>query len=316
MFEDFDFSVLDDPNYKEDAVREDLVAPLLRALGYQPTGKQRMQRSQSLFHPFVMIGSQKRQIHIVPDYTLWYEDQAVLVLDAKRPSESLVKSTHVEQAFSYAIHPDVRTRSYALCNGRELVLYDIDRHGPVFRIRLNELGDRWTDALKHLSPEALIDHHHREFEADLGIFLKNAGFDGSHEITFPNSRLTSLGITTGGVLTATAGHRMVEDIGFHGSFDMPVNVLPAILSCLPAEAANMVTKALGNPRSTVWVGGVIEMAWTIRLGVEEVGLYKHDPLIPLLVTAIMGVFRGEPIQPTPDGLPGSILNLPTVLSFL
>jgi hypothetical protein len=48
MFEDFDFSVLDDPSYKEDAVREDLVAPLLKALGYQPTGKQRMQRSQSL----------------------------------------------------------------------------------------------------------------------------------------------------------------------------------------------------------------------------------------------------------------------------
>jgi hypothetical protein len=57
-----------------------------------------------------MIGSQKRAIHIIPDYTLWYDDQAVLVLDAKKPSAALVKSEHVEQVFSYAIHPDVRPR--------------------------------------------------------------------------------------------------------------------------------------------------------------------------------------------------------------
>ena len=316
MFEDFDFRVLDDPNYKEDAVREDLVAPLLRALGYQPTGKQRMQRSQSLVHPFVMIGSQKRSVHIIPDYTLWHNDRAVLVLDAKRPSESLIKSQHVEQAFSYAIHPDVRTKSYALCNGRELVLYDIDRSEPVFRVKMNELRDHWGDVLKHLSPEALLNHHHREFQADLGIFLKNAGFGTSHEITFTNSRITSLAITTGGVLTASAGHKMVEDIGFQGSFDMPMEVLPVLVSCLPPAAAAMVVKALKEPHSYVWVGGVIDMVWTIRLGVEELGLYQHDPLIPLMVTAIRGVSRREPIQPTPEGLPGHVLNLPSTLSYL
>jgi hypothetical protein len=263
-----------------------------------------------------MIGSQKRKINIVPDYTLLYDDRAVLVLDAKRPSESLIKSEHVEQVFSYAIHPDVRTKSYALCNGRELVLYDIDRSEPVLRVQMNQLRDHWCQILKHLSPEALINHHHRNFQADLGIFLKNAGCDTSHEITFINSRITSLGITTGGGLTATAGHKMVEDIGFQGSFDMPMEILPIILSCVPAQASAMVTKALKEPHSTVWVGGVIEMAWTVHLGVEEIGLYKHDPLIPLVVTAIRGVSRAEPIQPPPDGLPGNVLNVPLILSYL
>jgi hypothetical protein len=316
MFEDFDFAALDNPSYKEDAVREDLVAPLLKALGYQPTGRQRVQRSQSLVHPFVMIGSQKRKINIIPDYTLWYDDRAVLVLDAKKPSEVLTKSGHVEQAFSYAIHPEVRTKSYALCNGRELVLYDIDRFEPVFRVQMNQLADQWTELLKHLSPEALIDHHHRIFQADLGIFLKNAGFNGSHEITFANSRVASLAITTGGVLTASAGHKMVEDIGFQGSFDMPIELLPVIVSCLPAEASGMITKALRSPHDVVWVGGAIEITWTVKLGVEETGLYKHDPLIPLIVTAIRDVSRTEPIQSTPDGLPGHILNVPGILSYL
>ena len=34
MFEDLDFSVLDDPSFKEDAVREEIIAPILKRLGY------------------------------------------------------------------------------------------------------------------------------------------------------------------------------------------------------------------------------------------------------------------------------------------
>ncbi|WP_437877717.1 hypothetical protein [Sorangium sp. So ce513] len=316
MFEDFDFSVLGDPDYKEDAVREDLVAPLLRALGYQPTGRQRMQRSRSLLHPFVMIGSQKRAIHIIPDYTLWYDEQAVLVLDAKRPSEEIVQSHHVEQAFSYAIHPDVRTRSYALCNGRELVLYDIDKFAPVFRVALADLKTKWVETLKYLSPEALMDHHHREFMADLGIFLRNAGLTETDEITFSKSAIGSLGITTGGVLTATAAHDMVEGVGFQGSFDMPVEALPVLLSRLPAQLASMAKKALDKPGTNIWVGGIIGVTWTVKLGKPELGLFKHDPLIPLLVTAIHGVSSEQPPGPPPVDLSPDVLNLQALMSFL
>lgn len=314
MFADFDFSALDDPNYKEDAVREDLVAPLLRALGYQATGNHRMQRSKSLPHPFVMIGSQKRKINVVPDYTLFNGEQAILVLDAKRPSEAVLNPAHVEQAFSYAIHPDIRARSFALCNGRELALYDIDRSGPVFQIKLNKLGEAWTKVLKHLSPEALLDHHHRAFLPDLGIFLENAGFDLSQDITFIDARITSLGRTQGGILTATASP--IDGMGFAGSFDMPAKALPTILSCLPPQAAAMATKALDLPLSYVWVGGVIEITWTVRLGMKETGLYRHDPLIPLFVTAIHRVSRGDPLGEPPDSIPTGTLNLSTVLQYL
>lgn len=314
MFSDFDFSALDSPDYKEDAVREDLIAPLLKALGFRPTGKQRMQRSQSLLHPFVMIGSQKRKIHIVPDYTLFDGDKAVLVLDAKRPSEPIIKSEHVEQAFSYAIHPEVRARSYALCNGHELVLYDIDSSGPVFQIRMAEVAQRWTEVLKHMSPDALLNHYHRQFRPDLGIFLKNAGFDQSHDITFANTRISLLG-RTGNGLTAAAAAK-IDDKELQASFDMPLDVLPAILSCLPLQAAEMVMNALMAPKSHVWIGGVIEMNWTVRLGVEDLGHFKHDPLIPLVVTVISGVSRVAPIGVPADGIPSSTLNLPTILQYM
>jgi hypothetical protein len=275
-----------------------------------------MQRSQSLLHPFVMIGSQKRAIHIIPDYTLWYDEQAVLVLDAKRPTEEIVQSQHVEQAFSYAIHPDVRTRSYALCNGRELVLYDIDKFAPVFRVALADLKSKWIEALKYLSPEALMNHHHREFMGDLGIFLKNAGFTEAHEITFTKSAISSLGITAGGVLTAAAAHEMVEGVGFQGSFDMPAEILPVLLSRLPAQCASMAIKALGKPRTNIWVGGIIGVTWTVKIGKPEVGLYKHDPLIPLVVTAIHDVSLEQSLVPPPADLPSDVLNLQALMSFL
>lgn len=62
LYDDFDFSVLDSSEFKEDAVREDLIAPLLRRLGYLANGLNRVQRSKTLVHPFVMIGPKKTQL--------------------------------------------------------------------------------------------------------------------------------------------------------------------------------------------------------------------------------------------------------------
>ena len=94
MLSDFDFSALDDPTFKEDAVREEIIAPILRRAGYRPTGPLRVQRSQPLKHPFVMIGSKKHPVSIVPDYTLFHEDRALMILDAKSlPRRSSIRFT-------------------------------------------------------------------------------------------------------------------------------------------------------------------------------------------------------------------------------
>jgi len=38
MFENFDFRLLDSPEFKEDSVREELITPLLHSLGYRAYG--------------------------------------------------------------------------------------------------------------------------------------------------------------------------------------------------------------------------------------------------------------------------------------
>src|SRR5438093_3750123 len=53
LFETFDFKLLDDPEFGEDSVREELVVPLLAALGYSASPPYRIIRSKKLEHPFV-----------------------------------------------------------------------------------------------------------------------------------------------------------------------------------------------------------------------------------------------------------------------
>jgi len=130
---DFDFSELESPDFKEDSVREELVKPLLNALGYAASGRNRIRRSKALKHPFVKVGAGKREITVVPDYLLEVNGKYAWVLDAKSPDEEIKTGENVEQVYFYAIHPDIRVKLYALCNGREFIAYAIDqsRSSPV-----------------------------------------------------------------------------------------------------------------------------------------------------------------------------------------
>src|SRR5258708_5322375 len=47
---DFDFSLLDSTDFKEDSVREEIIQPILKALGYSAGGKNRIIRSLALSH--------------------------------------------------------------------------------------------------------------------------------------------------------------------------------------------------------------------------------------------------------------------------
>jgi hypothetical protein len=45
------------------------------------------------------------------------------VLDAKSPTEKVINDENVEQAYSYAVHPEIRSNFFVLCNGIEFVVY-------------------------------------------------------------------------------------------------------------------------------------------------------------------------------------------------
>ena len=69
LFDNFDLnSISSNPDFHEDSVREVIILPILKKLGYKQSD---IVRSKSLIHPFLKIGSNKKiPITLIPDYSL------------------------------------------------------------------------------------------------------------------------------------------------------------------------------------------------------------------------------------------------------
>jgi DNA modification methylase len=154
LFGSLDFSNLKSLNFKEDSVREEIILPILHALGYSADGLNQIIRSKTLQHPFVNIGSTKHAISLIPDYLLAASGKPAWVLDAKAPDEIITDGKNVEQAYSYAIHPDIRVKIYALCNGREFVAFGTEDNKTLLYFQLSEIAQYWQKLYRILSPSA------------------------------------------------------------------------------------------------------------------------------------------------------------------
>lgn len=149
LFGNLDFSTLrENHEFKEDSVREVIILPLLNYLGYS---QENIIRSLNLSHPFLKQGSKKKiPIHLIPDYVFRIENHHAWVLDAKGPRENLHDDEYIGQAYSYAVHPEIRSNYFALCNGIEFSLYRTGGYDePILYFQLDEI-DYYIDKLKAL----------------------------------------------------------------------------------------------------------------------------------------------------------------------
>jgi len=124
LFGDLDFnSISNNPDFKEDSVREIIILPILYHLGYS---QENIVRSKTLHDPFLKVGSNKKiAIRLVPDYCLKVENNFAWVLDAKAPNQRITDIDNIAQVYSYSYHSEIRSIYFALCNGLEFILYRV-----------------------------------------------------------------------------------------------------------------------------------------------------------------------------------------------
>jgi len=154
LFGDIDFkAIAEDANFKEDSVREVIILPILKQLGY---GDENIVRSKTLIHPFLKIGSnKKREIKLIPDYLLKIGENYACVLDAKSPKQKVVNDENVEQVYSYAMHPEVCSNYFALCNGIEFSLFrTTNPQTPILFFEIADIENQWEKLVMFLSPDA------------------------------------------------------------------------------------------------------------------------------------------------------------------
>jgi hypothetical protein len=249
LFEDFDFKLLNEASFKEDSVREELIAPMLKALGYSAGGPNQIIRSQSLLHPYVYIGTKKYPITLIPDYLLKKDGKPFVIIDAKTPSEEVHKGKNVEQAYSYAIHKDVRTEFFALCNGHEFVLFHISHWPEVLSFRLQEISQVWETLVRLIGVGA--ERKRIIFKPDLGIHMMRLGFGFDQHGKKINQLFASLDLFVVARVDESTytfqTHIAMGDVTFLGTFDFSKELLPEFLNAIePRSISTEVRQRLQN----------------------------------------------------------------------
>ncbi len=176
LFGNLDFHKIENDNdFKEDSVREVIILPILQYLGYE---NKNIVRSKSLEHPFLKIGSKKKiPIKLIPDYLLKVEENYAWVLDAKSPIQDVNNSDNVEQVYSYATHPEVRSTYFALCNGIEFSLYRREQtNEPILFFGLDEIEYYWDRLKMFLSPSSFQIGKNFTYD-NIATTNNNKGFD-------------------------------------------------------------------------------------------------------------------------------------------
>lgn len=162
-----DFGPLDFPNFNEAEVRGEFLDFLLRDLGYKSRTVNDIVREQSLILAYgqSFFGRKKDSdppLRGKPDYYCIVGGKYRWVLEAKSPQHE-ISPDDIQQAYTYALHPEIAAIYYCLCNGLEFRIYRASHHpsaGPIFSVTYAELESNYQIIKNILSPAAI----RRDFE--------------------------------------------------------------------------------------------------------------------------------------------------------
>jgi len=307
MFHGIESKIFDDPEFKEDSVRELVLAPIFIKLGYHPNGSTRITRSKTLHNPFIRVGTRNHPVTTIPDYTIYVDNKPVFVLDAKGPKEDVLKHDHIQQAYSYSIHPEIRCEEFGLCNGREIAIFNTSQIEPLLHLKFDDFESRWTEIEKYLSPKYLAKPILRKFSPDFGLALKRMGFNKNTGIHLLKTRLNLFAKIDETLMTASAN----ADMGFGDhcvSFDFHPDLLPLIVSGLPEPLGELFINALNRTPFQAAAGLVIELDLKVTLG--EITQGQSETFVPLIINEIQASrFNPSEIDNDPNDIPSFVFKL-------
>ena len=244
-------------------------------------------------HPFVAIGSQQRKVSIVPDYLFLSKGKPYWVLDAKAPAEDILKSKHTEQAYSYAIHPEVRAELFALCNGHRFVLFSIYKFDPLLDFELKQINNYWEKLTRILHPEIKAHPDLLQFNPDYGLHLKRLGAVPGFRLVLAAVNANFICKVKDGLYTTTTIIPVEDE--FIASLDFSEVQLQQLFSVLPNNHVKLLQEGLtAQPYSVLLKDANFQFGLAADL-TEEVLHNAEESYIPFKVLEFMKYidFYGE-----------------------
>ena len=164
-----EFPHLEFEKLNEAAVREQVISPFLQHLGYRSCTQYDIIYERLLRYPRASLGRKNPErdppLRGSADYILEINGLIRWVIEAKPPVPITIDD--IQQAWTYANHPEVRAVYFVLCNGQMMeVLYT--QHGPsvpaILSVSYEQLANQWGKIADRLSPRALL----RDFQCQIG----------------------------------------------------------------------------------------------------------------------------------------------------
>ena len=229
-----------------------------------------------------------------------------MVLDAKRPSENVSSPAHVQQAYSYAIHPEVRVNHFGLCNGRKLVIYSVETPNPLLDISYEEFESRWEDIETFLKPKYLLKPELRKFAPDFGFAITRLGLAVNAELIMLQARLNLFARVSQDLFTVTVNTEFA-DKDHCVSYDFKPEQLPLLIAGLPTELRNQFSEALSRAPFQVSADLCVEVDLRTHLG-EPIEV-EHETFVPLVIDEVYAS-RFNPFPPQGgDDIPSHVFRL-------
>jgi len=167
------FEPLNFEQLNETDIREEVIAPLLKFLGYRSSTPNNIIREQSLKYPKKFIGRKNPkkdpEIRGIADYICEVEGKTRWVIEAKSPAVDIT-AEEIEQSYSYANHPEIRAIYFSVCNGKTLLVFQTNKGpevDPILAVNYKNINDSLDLITSVLSPNS-INRNFPKLEIDHG----------------------------------------------------------------------------------------------------------------------------------------------------
>lgn len=287
IIDGFNYKNLDDPEFLEDSVREEILLPLIKAMDYDVSSQNKIVRGRKLQHPYVFFGTIKKKINIVPDYILEVSGNPFWILEAKAPYENINNPEVIAQAYSYAIHQDVRAKFFLISNGKEFVLYDTAIYKPLLSFKIFDLNYMYEMLYQYLNPQNYENKYIHKLAKDFGLHLKRLNLI-EHKFTFLDIKIPYIARINKNQYTISSS------VPFGDVYLMTIDFgkleLEMLKDQIPLQAYEMLSGEFNDRIDQIMFDSPISLAIECKLG-DEIEENDDEFFLPLRITRAINLSK-------------------------
>jgi len=214
-------------------------------------------------------------------------DRFAWVLEAKAPAVDIWKTQHVEQAYSYAIHSEIRVHLFALCNGKEFVLYHTSKPAPVLQFDMRLLASYWENLVKLLAPANVLACDLR-LGKDFGLHLKRLGFHEFTNLIFPEVPIAFIAHINNDLYTFGSNVSIGDGDSYVVSYDFDTAVMHQLRGKIPDQGWNILAQPFADEiRLVNFADRLFRVNVDCRVG-ERLEENADEIFLPLRINRIIG----------------------------